>query len=159
MKSKLLFMLFMSFILLSHAPLEASNFSNITHQEIINTNIDQLTLIQNQIFALAQKILFSSIAGDSSSKNDTARINSSIDEVSKSLYNYASKLSDDSSEKRDTFLLINAANYIKSSLYELNSLAAQDSPPEKITTLERYFNYRVYATNTIKLVANLLSRE
>jgi len=157
MKSKPLFIIFISLIIMCNVPLQATTFTNTTHQQILKNNIDNLTLVQNQIFTLAQKIFFPTSTVDSSIENDLARINNSIDDVNKSLYSYSTKLSDNSSEKRDAFLLINAANYIKSSVYELSSLATQASPSEKMLTLERYFNYRVYASNSIRLVANLLS--
>lgn len=142
MKTKSLLILLLSSIFLFTTPTQAASMPNIKHREMINGYIDQLNLIQNQVFTVAQKILFSSTTSPSSVTDDLNRISTSINAVNRSMYNYVDSLADDTPEKRDILLLLNAVNYIKSSLYELNLLATQPSPPDKLTTLERYFNYR-----------------
>lgn len=157
-KIKVLLTLLLAGILIIQIPLQAGEMASNQHVEMINNYVDKLTLIQRRIFTLAPKIIFD---GEGASEQENANglkiLTDTLDTIDKELGGSLSPDTDENFSDRDILLLLNAINYMKSSLFELKLLNTQTAISEKMTTLERYFNFRIYANNSIGLVSRLVN--
>lgn len=121
----------------------------------IQKYIDDLSLIQQQIFTLTQYIVFPQ-SEDAPIEAGLNHINTALTTVNTKLNTALSK-STEEPHTRELRLLLNVVNYMYNSLYELELLTKNDSQTEKLLILQNYFNFRVYASNTLNFVKNLLS--
>lgn len=158
MKSKLKLypILLLTFILIFSASIKASTLNTPSIQ--VSQYVEYLADIQRRIFTHAQQLTFPSSSGQSSS------FSSGFDSITKTLTNMSSDITAELSNANiesgyasELRLLLNAINYIQNSLYELNLLSQSNNSTDKLIILEKYFNFRVYATNTLTFVTQLLS--
>lgn len=140
-------------------PVQSMATMNNAHKENVQAYIEELNILQNQIFSLAQKVVFEQEVNMSYVKDTVKNLNKYLDTLRGKI---DSDLIKDSSIEnslymnRDLLMLDNTINYMKSALSELSYLVNQTSGAEKIITLERYFNFKIYAGNTLKFTKNLI---
>ena len=154
-KFKLTLTILLSFILIINTSLYASTLPSNSQQDV-QQYISNLILLKNNMYTLAQEIVFS--WDDTSSADDAlTRLHSSLNNTANKIGLNLNSAPQDSSLYRNLLILFNATNYLKAALYELELLAQQNTPSEKIRTLERYFNFLIYANNSIRFFDNLQS--
>lgn len=158
MKSKLkpYAIILLIFILIFSASIKASTLNTPSIQ--VSQYVEYLADIQRRIFTHALQLIFPSSSGQSSS------FSSGFDSITKVLNDMSSDIESELSNANielgyasELRLLLNAINYIQNSLYELNLFSQSNNSADKLMILERYFNFRVYATNTLTFVTRLLS--
>lgn len=156
-KIKVVLTMLLAVMLLIRVPIQASEMASAEHITAIEKYIDALNLIQGRIFTLAPRIIFD---GEGTSKeandNEIKILSDVLNTVRKELVDQVGNTTSEGFSERDILLLLNAVNYMRSSLHELKLLNTQTAVSEKMTTLERYFNFRIYATNSIGLVNKLV---
>lgn len=152
---KYITIIFLCIILMFHPSLYASNASNTSNQDM-EKYITNLTLLKNHMYTLSQTVVFS---WDENSSADDAlmRLNTSLNTTAKEISLELTDTAPNTPLYRNLLILLNATNYLKAALYELEILSGQNNPADKIRTLERYFNFLVYATNSIRFFDNLQS--
>nr|WP_307992130.1 hypothetical protein [uncultured Niameybacter sp.] len=152
---KYITIIFLCIILILHPSLYASNASKTSDQDM-GKYITNLTLIKNHMYTLSQTVVFS-WDEDSSADDALMRLNTSLNNTAKEISLELTDTAPNTPLYRNLLILLNATNYLKGALYELEVLSGQNNPAEKIRTLERYFNFLVYATNSIRFFDNLQS--
>lgn len=159
-KIKVLLTLLLAGILMVQIPIQAVGMESAEHVQMINKYVDTLTLIQKRIFTLAPKIIFDGVGTSKEENTNGLKIlTDTLDSIDKELGDQIGSSTDENFSDRDVLLLLNAVNYMKSSLFELKLLNTQSAISEKMTTLERYFNFRIYANNSIGLVSRLVNNQ
>lgn len=151
-KNKLLFTLFCSLLIVCYSCISATSV-DVYHAEL-TTYIDQLLVIQNRIFTLAKDIVFpDSPPSQSNIKERINRLDEHLDTITLEL---SSKLNVLDAHDREIRLVLNAINYMQNALFELKCIVSADNSTVKMMDLERFVNFKVYATNTINFVLNLM---
>lgn len=144
-------------ILYSTIPLKASALMSSAHDQTIQTFINEIQLLQNQVFTLAQSTFEQSPGNKNTIKNEIKRINTSIQSLNQEILNYLASLPSISSENSDTLLVQNALNLVKNSLYQVDLLSQATSSVEQFLILQEFFRLRVNATETLTGLKNLIS--
>lgn len=155
-KLKIYLVVFMSSIFLCSSLLYASE-QTVTPSDIKHYTND-LLLIQNQIFSLAQYAIFPT--DDTNAyvlENSFNNIDKSLDVLAKDIYTDLVAVSNQSPYINNLRLLLNATNYMHNALYELNTILKSTDSTDKMLTLERYFAFRINAKNTFALISSLLA--
>ncbi|MDA3730048.1 hypothetical protein PBV87_00785 [Niameybacter massiliensis] len=150
-------LLILSFSILFNLHVLANSTLTSKQESEINAYTTELDLIQKNIYTLAQTTVFSNTNDLSIFQNTLSRLEKSLDIISDNISSSLDNLTHDTVFYRDLLLLTNAVNYIKASLYELNLITTQSSSSEKLTTLQRFFNFRVYANNSLRFLNSLQS--
>lgn len=144
-------------ILFTSFPLIASNTSISSHDQTIQKFIDDIQLLQNQVFTLAQSAFENSPEYKSTIKNEIKLINTNIQSLDNEILAYLSTLPSISSENSDTLLVQNALNLVKNSLYQIDLLSNSTTSLERFLILQEFFRLRVNAAETLLGLKNLIS--
>ena len=158
MKFKSYVLMFMASILVFTSSLSATTIKDDTYKKTISNYIEELSILQNQIFALAHKATFSSSSSSSSFNTELDAIYNNLNKIYESMTVYYNALSPRSIERRNLLVLFNAVNLLRGSLFQLDKLNDTQSSLEKMTILENYFGFKLEANNTINNVRSLLSQ-
>ncbi|MDA3731560.1 hypothetical protein PBV87_08745 [Niameybacter massiliensis] len=144
-------------LIFASSSLIASTTDTSSHDKIIQRFIDDIQLLQNQVFTLAQST-FKECSKDKSNRiTEINHINSSIEILNKEILEYLSTLPSISSQNSDTLLVQNALNLVKNSLYQIDLLSDATTNLEQFLILQEFFRLRVNATETLVGLRNLLS--
>lgn len=155
-KLKLYLAVFISSIFLCSSLLYASELTIAPAD--IKQYTDELLLLQNQIFSLAQYAVFPiDIPNPSEVQSGFNTLDKSLDLIAKDIFTDLSNISNQSPYINYLRLLLNATNYMHNALYELNSILASTASTDKMLILERYFTFRIAAKDTLLLVTSLLA--
>lgn len=144
-------------ILFSSFPMIASTVNITSHDKTISKFVDDIQLIQNQVFTLAQLSFEKSPESKSTIRNEINRINTSIQSLNEEILVYLSTLPSISSENSDTLLVQNALNLVKNSLYQIDLLSDATASIEQFLILQEFFRLRVNAAETLLGLKNLIS--
>ena len=150
--------MFMASILVFTSSLSATTINDNTYKNTISNYIEQLSVLQNQIFALAHKATFSSSNSNSSFNTELDTVYNNLNKIYESMTIYYNALPPRSIERRNLLVLFNAVNLLRGSLFQLDKLNDTQSSLEKMTILENYFGFKLEANNTINTVRSLLSQ-
>lgn len=155
-KIKLYLTIFISSIFLCSSLVYASE-QTVTPSEIRQYTND-LLLLQNQIFSLAQYAVFPNATTNTTDvQNSFNTLNKSLDTMAKEIFTDLSSLPNSSPYANPLRLLLNATNYMHNALYELNSILTSTDSADKMLILERYFTFRIAAKDTFSLISSLLA--
>lgn len=156
----IIWLLLVSFFISIYFSSQAVTPTNPTaHKEIMRQYIRDMRTLQDQVFYLSEIVLRDSAADTPTIANGIALINSSIEELNRSISNYLATVPSISSENRDILLAFNALNFAKNSLYQLSLLENTVSSVDRALLLEDFYLFRRAATETLTLLENLISRD
>lgn len=155
MKFKSSYLILILSILMFSVATHASDIPAVSHEELVTGYINELGLIENEIFALAE--LVNSNQFKSTFNRGSEFLNNKLDTLLNSMSTYDASLPSKSSERRDIALLLSAANLMRASLLELGQISDNPSDIEITLVLENYFKYRGAAKNSLDAVRGLLS--
>ena len=137
--------------------LNASNPNNTSHKQIIQKFINDIKVLQNQVFTLAQSGLELSPQDKVDFKNKVKIVNSNIASLDKQIVDYLSDVPSISAQNSDALLVQNALNLVKNSLYQVDLLSNATSNVERLVILQEFFRLRVNAAETLTGVQNIIS--
>ena len=126
------------FVLICATTLQASQIQNSTVQKYL----DELLLIQNQVFTLAQRVVCPLEDITTAQHANMLHLENSLDSINKKLTEALTTITENNETSRELRLLLTAVNYIQNSLYELRDYCSKQNAPEKLLILERFFNFR-----------------
>lgn len=150
-------LLLVSAILFTSFPVRASSTTLSSHDQTIEKFINDIELLQNQVFTLAQAAFQKPPEYKSTAKDDIKRINTRIQSLNKEILSYLSKYPSISSENSDILLVQNALNLVKNSLYQIDLLTDASSSIEQFLILQEFFRLRVNAAETLAGLKNLIT--
>lgn len=149
MKFKSYLLIFIASTLIFTSSLFATDTTNAIYKQTVTTYIEQLSVLQNQIFTLAQKATFSSANSDSTFNSELDAMYSTLDQIYGSMTIYYNSLPAKSIERRNLLILFNAINLLRGSLFQFDELSNTESSLEKMILLENYFGFKIEANDTI----------
>ena len=148
--------LYLSTILIATS-LSASTASNASHNYTIQTFINNIRLLQDQVFSLAEFALENPSEDKTRLTNSIRAVNSNIESLNREILDYLNTLPSISSQNSDVLLAQNALNLVKNSLYQINLLVNTTSGVERLLLLQEFFRLRVNAAETLVGLQNAIS--
>ena len=152
--------LFIACFIIFTIPVQASRDNYSSHKVKVQEYTEKLNRMQKNVFVFASRVLFDQ--NESSQESNAKSIKSGCNHLDIMAKEINAQIGVDENNlefDEEYLLLINAINYIKSSLYALNALNIQKMPVEKMETIDRYSNFRLYADSTIELVNRLVEQK
>lgn len=144
-------------LLFTSFPLAAANVNTSSHNQTIQSFINDIKLLQNRVFTLAQSALEDSPKDTVKLNNQIKLINLEIESLNNKILDYLSTLPSISSQNSDTLLIQNALNLVKNSLYQIDLLVNAPSKIDQLLILQEFFRLRVNAAETLTGLQNLIS--
>lgn len=144
-------------IIFSAFPLRASSTNNSYHRQTIQRFVDDIKVLQNQVFTLAELSFENSPENQLNIKNQIKIVNLSIESLDKQILEYLSTLPSISYQNSNTLLVQNALNLVKNSLYQIDLLTTATSNLDRLLILQEFFRLRVNATETLTGLENIIS--
>jgi hypothetical protein len=156
-KSKSLVSLILSIvILITSAPLSATTPTITDHKRIINQFISEISLIQQQVFDIAQFAQVNPSEFNLRLSNNISTINSNIEKLNNRILEYLETVPEVGDQNIHVLLISNALNFIKNGLYSLRVLTNTTPTVLRIKLLDEYFRSRIAGLDTLNTVENLL---
>ncbi|MGL4799974.1 MAG: hypothetical protein ACRCWY_11350 [Cellulosilyticaceae bacterium] len=157
-KQKMLLLLFISTsILFTSFIVSASTIDLSTHNKTIQSFIDDITLLQNRVFVIAQSALENEEKDMTKLNNQIKLVNADIESLNNKLLDYLATLPSISEENSDTLLIQNALNLVKNALYQINLLVNAPSDIDQLLILQEFFRLRVNAAETLNGIQKIIS--
>jgi predicted PurR-regulated permease PerM len=156
-KSKSLVSLILSIvILITSAALSATTPTITEHKQIINQFISEISLIQQQVFDIAQFAQVNPSEFNLRLSNNISTINSNIEKLNNRILEYLETVPEVGDQNIHVLLISNALNFIKNGLYSLRVLTNTTPTVLRIKLLDEYFRSRIAGLDTLNTVENLL---
>jgi hypothetical protein len=144
-------------MLIASAPLSATTTPTITdHKQIINQFISEISLIQQQVFDIAQFAQVNPSEFNLRLSNNISTINSNIEKLNNRILEYLETVPEVGDQNIHVLLISNALNFIKNGLYSLRVLTTTTPNVLRIKLLDEYFRSRIAGLDTLATAENLL---
>jgi hypothetical protein len=143
-------------MLIASAPLSATTPTITEHKQIINQFISEISLIQQQVFDIAQFAQVNPSEFNLRLSNNISTINSNIEKLNNRILEYLETVPEVGDQNIHVLLISNALNFIKNGLYSLRVLTNTTPTVLRIKLLDEYFRSRIAGLDTLNTVENLL---
>lgn len=156
-KFKRVLIVFMTCLLAFTTCIQAANLTNSETQSSVQETIDELLLLQNQIFTFAPKVIFTEGRDKASNQRELEVFRNSLNAITENLRMQLDSVQTDDITSRNMLLLLSAVDFMQSAVIELGIINTQDALVDRMLSLERYFNSRISAINTTQLVQRFIN--
>lgn len=129
------------------------------HKKIITQYIQDIRILQNQVFSLFESLVSAPPQDPSNLDSKANFIYSQIQYVDRNITNYLNTVPRLSSERRDTLIALDALHFLENSFYQLTALIKETDSTKRTQSLEDFYFLRTSTTNTLNSLESIISRE